>query len=206
MIVANFKEKLKVPLCGGLQKESWNAFIVPLEIRCNSHNGFGFAVFWYPRMSEEFVVQVKPPTIKRIFSCIDRPSSDKPLVLVGDKNAQSVLVAGGKGSSIAILRSIQDTKKEVFPDKRNTSQQVSPIESITSLFSDSKELNVLDYHVPQGFIVSVAAFERHLRDNPKIAEALHGVEEVAYERVPGELRNFCEMYGLLSFIVIKISI
>lgn len=169
-VVIKFSLSKKVPLRGGLLKESWDAFVIPIEIQCNNRVGFGAAIFWYPSESEELKTLVSPTTIKRIFNSTERPSSDKPLVSFADKEAQSVLVAGGKGASIGILHSIQESK--LF-------KQVS---------------SHPEFDVPPGFIVSVAVFDRHLKENPKISARLLELEEITYERVEGDMQAACEKY------------
>lgn len=225
VIVANFKRNLKVPLFGGSQPDCWNAFIVPVEIRCNTHVGFGVAVFWYPKNLREFDIQEIPTKIKRIFNRSDLPSPDRPLVSFSEREAQSVLVAGGKGSSVAILRVIQETKGADFLDKRDRSQQIvnalidqvstNPLKrsirvqtlmqadepktgrqrsgSLTKdIFPDPHDFDVPDYHVPQGFVVSVSAMDLHLKENPEIKDSLAELENIAYERVVGSIADACK--------------
>jgi hypothetical protein len=65
-------------LAGGNVGEKWHAFLIPVDIVCNTIRGYGFAVFWYPNhktfelFDEEF-----PSEIKRIFHRNDVPSVDK---------------------------------------------------------------------------------------------------------------------------------
>lgn len=223
--VINFKNNLKVPLCGGSRKESWNAFIVPIEIKFNNEVGSGIALFWYPKNLREFDIQEIPTKIRRIFNRNDFPSADKLVVSFVDKAAESVLVSGGKGSSLAILRAIQETKGKDFLDKRDRSQQIlnalvdqvstNPLKrsmrvqsllmetskqksrqragSIAqSIFPDPHDFDVPEYHVPQGFIISVSAFEQHLLNNPEIRNFLNQLEEIAYERTSGDLLDACK--------------
>lgn len=125
IVVVNFKNKSKIPLFGRSQNENWNAFVIPIEIKFNTVVGFGCAIFWYPKCINEFDVQEIPTKIRRIFSRSDRPSQDKLLLSFNDKEAQSVLVAGGKGASLAILRIIQEPHSRAeFLDKRDRSNQI----------------------------------------------------------------------------------
>lgn len=224
VVVVSFKNKEKMPLYGGSQNDSWNAFIIPIDIRFNAVKGSGFAMFWYPKNLREFDIQEIPTKIKRIFNRTDVPSPDKLVISFADMEAQSVSVSGGKGSSLAILRVIQETKGEDFLDKRNRSQQilnalvdqvstnplqrsirvqsllqngVSKVEkqragSIAKIiFPDPHDFDVPDYHVPQGFIVSVSAIEQHLKSHQAITTHLKNLEDVAYERTAGDVKEFC---------------
>lgn len=225
VIVALFKRHLKIPLFGGSQHECWNAFIVPVEIRCNTNVGYGAAIFWYPKNLREFDIQEIPTKIKRIFNHSDLPSPDKLLLSFAQREAQSVLVSGGKGSSVAILRVIQETKGADFLDKRDRSQQIvnalidqvsaNPLKRSTrvqslmkdgvpqrgrqrsgsltkEIFPDPHDFDVPDYHVPQGFIVSVSAMDRHLKENLGIRDRLQELEDIAYERIEGNIQDACK--------------
>lgn len=154
-IVVNFKTDLKLPLFGECSK----AFIVPLEVTYNAIVGYGMAIFCYPENSRGI-----PTKIKKIFNNSHLPSPDKLLISFDEKEAKSVAVAGGKGSSIAILKDIQD----------------------------SKDNNVPDYFVPQGFIVSVSAMDQHLKENPEIKDRLKELEDIAYEKVDGDIHEACK--------------
>lgn len=224
-VMVSFKNNAKIPLQGGAQGESWNAFVIPTEIRFNTTIGFGSAIFWYPKNLHEFDIQEIPTRIKRIFNRKDVASPDKLVLSFTDNESQSVLVSGGKGSSLAILRVIQESKGEEFLDKRNRGHQIlnalvdqvstNPLKrsirvqniltngdgrvgrhrsgSIAkTIFPDPHDFEFPEFHVPQGFVVSVAGMERHLNENPKIKESLKQLEAIAYERKSGSLKEACE--------------
>lgn len=224
-VVVNFKNKAKVPLTGGSQKDSWNAFVIPIEIKFDSQVGFGFAIFWYPKKVKIFDIQEIPTTIKRIFNRTDVPSNNKQVVAFSDKEAESVLVSGGKGSSLAVLQVIQQSKGKDFLDKRerrhrildalvdqvssqplkrsirvqtlldgqtSKSSTTETTESIVkAIFPDSNDVEFPDYHVPQGFIISVSAIDQHVAQHPNIKRFLSELESIAYERVSSDLQNAC---------------
>lgn len=224
IVMVSFKNNAKVPLHGGAQSESWNAFVIPTEIRFNTTVGFGSAVFWYPNNVREFDIQEIPTKIKRIFNRKDIASPDKLVLSFTENESQSVLVSGGKGSSLAILRVIQESKGEEFLDKRNRGHQIlnalvdqvstNPlkrsirVQSILTnengaprhrtgsiaktIFPDPHDFEFPEFHVPQGFVVSVSAMDKHLKDNPEIGESLKQLEAIAYERTPGSLNEACE--------------
>ena len=149
----NFKNNAKVPLYGGSQQESWNAFIVPVEIKFNTQAGFGYAIFWYPKNLREFDIQEIPTKIKRIFNRNDLPSPKNLLVSFSDKEAESVLVSGGKGSSIAILRAIQETNGKHLLDNRARSHQIlnALVDQVSAnpLKRSIRVQSLLDNGVPQ---------------------------------------------------------
>jgi hypothetical protein len=225
IVVANFKNKMKIPLFGGSRDESWNAFVIPLEIKCNIKSGSGIAIFWYPRNLREFDIQEIPTTIKRIFNRHDKPSQQKLLVSFTDWEAQSVHVSGGKGASLAILRAIEETKGKDLLDNTNRSQQIlnalvdqvsgNPLKRsirvqdlienrskarqrsgslAKTFFPDPNDFEMPNFHVPQGFIISVSALDRHLLAvcDKKVRDLLQELEDVAYERVTGKLEDACE--------------
>jgi hypothetical protein len=224
-LVVTFKNNVKLPLYGGPQQESWNAFIIPVDIKCNNKLGHGTAIFWYPKNFKEFDIEEIPTKIKRIFNRTDPPRPDKLLLSFQDKEAQSVLVSGGKGSSLAILRVIQETKGGHFLDKRNRAQQIlnvlvdqaslNPLKRSTRvndvmdkeagkvrtersgsiakvIFPDPHDFDVPDFEVPEGFIVSVAALDKHVKMNQSVRTSLQQLEDVAYRRVERQLEATCK--------------
>lgn len=79
--VVTFRNHEKVPLFGGggCVGERWDAFIIPVDIVCNTIRGYGFAVFWYPKRGSHFELfdEEFPSEIKRIFHRQDVPKADK---------------------------------------------------------------------------------------------------------------------------------
>lgn len=119
-IIVTFKNNSKMSLFGG-NPIDWNSFFVPTEIAINTQSGFGAAMFWYPRNLKQFQIEEMPTKIKRIFHRFDPPSIFKQILSFTELEAQSILVSGGKGASLAILRNIQETKGADLYDKRNRS-------------------------------------------------------------------------------------
>lgn len=179
-------------------------------------------MFWYPKNIKEFDIQEIPTKIKRIFNRNDNPSSNKFLVSFVDREAQSILVSGGKGSSLAMLRTIQESEsRSQFFDKKVRSHQIlnalvdqvstNPLKRsirvealisekqkrqragsiATAIFPDPHDFDVPEFHVPQGFIVSVSALERHLTDNPEIKKILNELEDVTSEKIAGDFKEIC---------------
>lgn len=170
----DFKNKLKVPFYGGSQKENWNAFVIPIAIKFNKIEGLGAAIFWYPKNTEKFDIQENSEIIERIYNPQNAASPEKLLVSFNEKEAQSVLVSGGKGSSLAILNAIQEMNQR----KYNASEYP-------------------EYFVPEGFNVSVSAFERHLQNNPTLKNILRDLEDIAYGKTSGSLQDACARLELL---------
>lgn len=88
--------------------------------------------------------------------------------MFGEKEARSVSIAGGKGASLALLSSIKE--------------------------SHFDEISV-NFLVPQGFIVSVSAFDLQVGRNSILDKLIKGVRGVAYGTVDGKLQDVCERYG-----------
>ncbi|KAL7035897.1 hypothetical protein ACKWTF_008613 [Chironomus riparius] len=223
--VVTFKNNEKVPLFGGYVGEKWNAFVVPVDIVCNCVRGYGVAVFWYPRNIRHFEYEDIPTKIKRIFNRNDLPSPEKQILSFADKEAQSVLVSGGKGCSLATLRRIQESKGGDLLDPRSRSfhvfnalvdnlstpalrrsmraKQLMESEqprtgrqrsgSITkTIFHDPNDVDTPDFFVAQGFVVSVSAFDEHVKNNVEISNALKEMEDIAYEKTVGSLEEACK--------------
>ena len=77
--VVTFRNHEKIPLVGGSSGERWNAYVIPVDIFCNTIRGYGVAVFWYPNEKnfDLFEEESFPSEIKRIFHRNDYPMSDK---------------------------------------------------------------------------------------------------------------------------------
>lgn len=239
--VVTFKNHEKVPLGGGNVNEKWDAYIVPVDIICNTKRGYGVAIFWYPRNESHFELfdEEFPSEIKRIFHQKDKPRADRKVLSFADKDSQSVFVAGGKGSSLSILRIIQETKGEQFFDHRNRNYQVlnALVDQVSSqklknkllerkgltaddfmknsrqrsgsitkiFFPDPNDMNnAPNFHVPQGFLISVSAFDEHLKNHLEIRKAIKELENIAYEKLIDDLEMACQRV-LSAFSVTSLS-
>lgn len=93
------------------------------------------------------------------------PTETKPdsrlTFLFNENEAKSVLIAGGKGASLALLSSVIDKKD-------------------------------FDFEVPQGFIVSVSAFNLQVARNANLDRRIKSVKDVAYGIVDGKLHDVCD--------------
>lgn len=87
--------------------------------------------------------------------------------MFGEKEARSVSIAGGKGASLALLSSIKE--------------------------SDFDKIAV-KFVVPQGFILSVSAFDIQVGRNSNLDKLIKSVRGVAYGTVDGKLQDVCERY------------
>jgi hypothetical protein len=66
--------------------------------------------------------------------------------------------------------------------------------SITKvIFPDPNEMDdAPDFYVPQGFLVSVSAYEEHLKTFIELRRAIKELESIAYERVEGDIEEACK--------------
>ncbi|KAG5679828.1 hypothetical protein PVAND_009366 [Polypedilum vanderplanki] len=220
--VVTFRNHEKVPLFGGSAGERWNAFVVPVDIMCNTVRGYGSAIFWYPRNIRRFEFEEFPTKIKRIFHRNDVPSPEKQLISFADKEAQSVSVAGGKGCSLAILRIIQETKDDLLDHTGRNFQVLNALVdqfsglhrsmqfnrlmkneppktgrqrsgSITkTIFPDPNDVDDVEFFTPQGFIISVSAFNEHVRKYVEIRKAIDELRAIAYEKIEGNIEEACK--------------
>lgn len=229
VVMISFKNNSKVPLFGG-NPVDWNAFAIPLEVGLNKQNGFGVAIFWYPRRKFEGVELNNSSTIiKRIFYRSDQPCPDKLLVSFAEDEAQSVFVAGGKGASIAVLRLIQEGKVDKLVNKRDKNPNIlnalvdqlstNPLNrkfkketligkpragSVAEIeFPAPQQFNIPEFHVPQGFIVSVTALELHLENNCELKKLLKDLDAIVWERTTGNIQESCEKYSFNNGWIIQ---
>lgn len=65
--------------------------------------------------------------------------------------------------------------------------------SITkTIFHDPNDVDTPDFFVAQGFVVSVSAFDEHVKRNEEIRSALKKMEDIAYENAEGSLEEACK--------------
>lgn len=65
--------------------------------------------------------------------------------------------------------------------------------SITkTMYPDPNDVDTPDFFVPQGFIISVSAFEEHLKNHIDVRRAIKEMENIAYERIEGNLEEACK--------------
>lgn len=83
-----------------------------------------------------------------------------------DEHASSLAVCGGKGASLALLSAV----RTLPPD----------------------QLQYLEFHVPDGFIVTVSSFNLQIKRNADLNEAIQRIRKVAYGIEPGNLKESCE--------------
>lgn len=81
-----------------------------------------------------------------------------------EPDAQSEQLCGGKGSSLAFL---------------------------TQLANNEVGKNGA-FIVPQGFTLTTDAFDHQLKQNPRLSEAISQIENIAYNRSPGNLDDACK--------------
>lgn len=218
VVMVSFKNTYKVPLFGG-NPVDWNAYAIPLEVGLNKQNGYGVAIFWYPRRKFEGTELNNSSTIiKRIFYRSDQPSPEKLLVSFAEDEAQSVHVAGGKGASIAVLRLIQEGKVDRLINQRGKSPNIlnalvdqlstNPLNrkfkkepilgkpragSLAQIqFPAPPQIKIPEFYVPQGFIVSVSALEVHLENNCELNELLKDLDAIVRERTAGNIQESCK--------------
>lgn len=98
-----------------------------------------------------------------------KPTETKPdnrlTFSFNENEAKSVLIAGGKGASLALLSSVRQS------------------------FFDKEDFH---FEVPQGFVVSVSAFNLHVGRNANLDRRIKSVKDVAYGIVDGKLQDVYE--------------
>ncbi len=75
------------------------------------------------------------------------------------------MIAGGKGASLALLSSINASN---FDEK------------------------IEEFVVPQGFVVSVSAFNLQVARNSNLKKLITNVRDVAYGNLDGQLQDYCD--------------
>lgn len=148
------------------ENEKWTAYVIPIDFMWNNQKGRGSAVFWYSANEKTFETHetLKKETHRNVVEPVKK-SEQKFLLPFNDKQAQILAISGGKGSSIAVLKEIQE--------KRETASE---------------------FTVPDGFVVAVKAYNVHLQKNMQIMELIKILENVAYKRIDGNLEDSCHRY------------
>lgn len=147
----------------GCVPRAWHENLVPAEIGLNGQHGAGIVRLWYANTSAP--VDVGPPAPKSTATLIasqQRPTRTKIAYWFSDTGAQSEAIAGGKGSSLALLTS-------ALGEKRN-----------------------LDFHVPAGFVLSSSACDLQFSQHADIRTAIDAIASIAYERTVGDLQVACD--------------
>lgn len=182
----HFAKKNFVPI-DGENPLAWSANIIPIEIGehlcyfwlvtlkklpsflfsgLNGGQGKGTAVLWYADTSDN-LLSVMPEHLSNFILTPAEIKPDNRLTLMfTEKEATSVAIAGGKGSSISLLSSIH--QKSYVDDK------------------------FVEFVVPQGFVVCVTAFDLQVKRNANLAQLIKSVRDVAYGIVDGQLNDHCE--------------
>ncbi|KAJ6633279.1 putative phosphoenolpyruvate synthase, partial [Pseudolycoriella hygida] len=159
--VVHFSRTNYIPL-DGQKPAPWIANILPVEIGLNGQQGFGTAILWYadPSVSRPMVKDNSP---KHLITPKEIRPDNRMTLMFDEKEARSVLIAGGKGASLALLSSIKDTN-----EKGN------------------------DFVVPKGFIVSVSAYNLQVGRNSSLGKLVRSIRDVAYGNTDGNLQDACD--------------
>lgn len=130
----------------------------------NGGQGHGTAVLWYADSSNNLPIS-SDCSSKQVLTPAEYKPDNRLTFLFAEKEATSVLIAGGKGASLALLSSIKDSN------------------------FDQKDVSFV---VPQGFVVSVSAFDLQVGRNVNLEKLIKNVKDVAYGIVDGKLQDVCD--------------
>lgn len=129
----------------------------------NGGQGKGTAILWYANKTDNSAT-TQDSSNKQFLTATEIKPDNRLTFMFSEIEARSVLISGGKGASLALLSSIQ-------PSVNDVSQE---------------------FVVPQGFIVSVSAFNLQVARNVNVANLIKGVKDVAYGIVDGNLQDCCD--------------
>lgn len=135
------------------------------NIGLNGRRGKGTAILWYAVPSNNLPI-VQENSAKHFLTPSEAKPDNRLTLMFTENDAQSVHISGGKGSSISLLTSIEA--------------------------SSSIDKTFVKFIVPQGFVVSVGAFNLQLARNPNLAKLIKNTRDVAYGIVDGKLQDYCE--------------
>lgn len=141
------------------------------------------------------------------------------IISQNDPIAQSIFVSGGKGASLALLKSLEKSGGRDFMSITGNEQLLDALVDVSSnplkrnlkhkcLIHDGHQRRInrsgsveqtqflehfgLNFEVPAFFVISTAVMNQHLNDNTVLMKTLHLMESVAYQRVDGDLKVLCE--------------
>lgn len=118
----------------------------------NGENGNGVAVFWYSQKKKQFELdRIAPSVTPPLTYHEEKPKKLTLAHSFTDYNAQSLLISGGKGASLALL---------------------------TAALSINN--NKLNFKVPPGFVLSVSAFELQIGRNRHLQAAIEKIKNIAF--------------------------
>lgn len=216
--VVNFRTEENVRLIGG-RPFDWTSNITPLDLGLNGGRGSGVAILWYPFKSTnpDEIFYPEDTVIHKLHSNELKPREDQLVVDFEDREAQSSLITGGKGSSLALLTSVMignkyDEKDDGFllekissKNRLVRSRKISKSDWNLSMTTNNnkeqleksnwklrKELNLPDFIVPAGFVLTVSSFEKILLSNDNIRKSIQMIEDVAYGIKSGQLEEICK--------------
>lgn len=179
----HFSKKNFVPV-NGKKPIVWAANVIPVEIGkrfcrwsiqrvidnfyfdtgLNGGQGKGIAVCWYATSLNSLPITTDN-SCRHFLTPTETKPDNRLTVMFSEDEAKSLLVSGGKGASLALLSSIQIAN------------------------FDEKDVAFV---VPQGFIVSVSAFDLQVGRNPNLSKLIKSIKDVAYGITDGKLQDVCE--------------
>lgn len=214
--VVNFRTEENVRLIGG-RPFDWTSNITPLDLGLNGGRGSGVAILWYPFKSTnpDEIFYPEDTVIHKLYSNELKPREDQLVVDFEDREAQSSLITGGKGSSLALLTTVMKGNKfdenddgfllekvssknrlvrsrKISKSDWNLSMTKNKEELKKSNWKLRKELNLPDFIVPAGFVLTVSSFEMVLKSNDHIRESIQMIEDVAYGIKTDDLEETCK--------------
>lgn len=139
-------------------KSPWHGNMIPIEIGLNGVAGYGVAILNYaskqiqPTNKDDASVLTNYQFIKNV----PRPVKINLVYGLNDEEAQNSLVTGGKGASLALLRSIE-------------------------------------YKVPNGFVITVAALELQLNRQPHLVQLIKNIQNSAFAIGNESLEDACKV-------------
>lgn len=129
----------------------------------NGTNGQGVVILSLAKRSNSIVASPKS-AIPLLKYSDHKPTKTKIAYWFSDASAQSEQISGGKGASLALLMA-----------------------AIKLNFGEAN----LNYTVPNGFVLSVSAFDLQMNAHPTIVKLIDTIRDIAYQRIEGDLEKAC---------------
>ncbi|XP_055390004.1 uncharacterized phosphotransferase YvkC-like [Condylostylus longicornis] len=142
----------------------WRIINIPTKFDLNGTTGLGVFTSWHPYKPSLYDNKLKQPQRfrKLVFNTL-LPDRNKFVLSFSESEAQSKLVSGGKGASLALLTAA------------------------------SRDLeNLTPFKVPEGFVVSSSALRQFLLTNSEIYVELRNLEDCCSGKLDGSLEKYCE--------------
>lgn len=108
-----------------------------------------------------------------------------------NRNYQVLNALVDQFSSPKAANKLLKSKHLISKETKNGRARAGSITKI--IFPDPNDMDdAPDFYVPQGFVLSVSAYEEHLKTYLEVRKAIRELESIAYEKIEGDIEEACK--------------